>query len=157
MTHAQTRLIFGQTRYGRPSRFLGDLPKGVAEHKTTSSMVSSFRPRAGEAGDVPWRERFIDRPKVGWGVQTGPWSHPQAPPRALASEPGQQFVDHEFFDDTPEEAPSEVPIRRGSRVWHKQFGEGQVRAVENVGEPRVLAYFPGWGEKKILARFLKLA
>jgi hypothetical protein len=32
-----------------------------------------------------------------------------------------------------------------------------VRRVENLGEPAVVAFFPGWGEKKILARFLKRA
>ena len=36
------------------------------------------------------------------------------------------------------------------------FGGSQVRAsvlrIVSVGEPAVVAYFPGWGEKKILAR-----
>jgi DNA helicase-2/ATP-dependent DNA helicase PcrA len=144
MTHAQTRQIFGQTRYGRPSRFLGDLPKGVFEHKTTAAIGSP-------------RERYIDRAPA--SVAVGPWRHPQAVSftQPSAPEPGQQFVDHDFFDDAPDDGGSEVPLRRGSRVLHKQFGEGEVRAIENIGEPRVVAYFPGWGEKKILARFLKLA
>jgi DNA helicase-2/ATP-dependent DNA helicase PcrA len=50
-----------------------------------------------------------------------------------------------------------VPLRRGSRVRHERFGEGEVRRIETTGEPAVVAFFPGWGEKKILARFLKLA
>jgi hypothetical protein len=29
--------------------------------------------------------------------------------------------------------------------------------VLSMGEPAVVAFFPGWGEKKILARFLKPA
>jgi DNA helicase-2/ATP-dependent DNA helicase PcrA len=48
-------------------------------------------------------------------------------------------------------------LRRGSRVKHERFGEGQVVKLVSVGEPAVVAYFPGWGEKKILARFLKPA
>jgi hypothetical protein len=28
--------------------------------------------------------------------------------------------------------------------------------VMSVGEPAVVALFPGWGERKVLARFLKL-
>ena len=52
-----------------------------------------------------------------------------------------------------------VPLRRGSRVFHDRFGRGEVRSVgkSNMGEPSVVAFFPGWGERKILARFLKLA
>jgi len=46
-------------------------------------------------------------------------------------------------------------FQRGSRVKHARFGEGRVLSVADVGEPAVVAFFPGWGEKKILARFLK--
>ena len=46
-------------------------------------------------------------------------------------------------------------LRRGARVKHDRFGEGEVRSVTHAGEPAVVAFFPGWGEKKVLARFLK--
>jgi DNA helicase-2/ATP-dependent DNA helicase PcrA len=65
-------------------------------------------------------------------------------------------VDHEFFDDRSPET-TETALQRGSRVRHDRFGEGQVMRVVSVGEPAVVAFFPGWGEKKILARFLKPA
>jgi DNA helicase-2/ATP-dependent DNA helicase PcrA len=48
-------------------------------------------------------------------------------------------------------------LRRGTRVMHDRFGEGEVLQLVGVGEPAALVSFPGWGEKKILARFLKLA
>ena len=44
---------------------------------------------------------------------------------------------------------------RGARVRHDRFGEGEVLRIVSVGEPAVVAFFPGWGERKILARFLK--
>jgi DNA helicase-2/ATP-dependent DNA helicase PcrA len=50
-----------------------------------------------------------------------------------------------------------VQIRRGTKVLHKRFGEGEVRKVIELGEPAVIAFFPGWGEVKVLARFLQLA
>jgi DNA helicase-2/ATP-dependent DNA helicase PcrA len=65
-------------------------------------------------------------------------------------------VDREFFDDAASDA-ADMPLRRGSRVVHPRFGEGEVRRVEAAAEPMVVAFFPGWGEKKILARFLKPA
>src|SRR5262249_30207270 len=69
-------------------------------------------------------------------------------------EPGERFVDREFFDD--QAATEGAPLRPGSRVVHARFGEGEVRKVERSADPAVIAFFPGWGEKKILVRFLKI-
>jgi len=148
MTWADTRQIFGMTRWGRPSRFIGDLPADAVEQLAT---------KARGAGGL---ERFIDRAAGlgqrggGYVSPGGPWRHPQAnaeAPRAA----GERFVDKEFFADAPHEDDA-VPLRRGSRVLHARFGEGEVRRIESSSEPAVVAFFPGWGEKKILARFLKV-
>ncbi len=142
MTHTQMRQIFGTTRWNRPSRFLGEMPPGVAEQKATAAL-------AGEA-----RQRYVDR--TADAPPARPWNHPQMPGRAPspASEPGDRYVDHEFFDDRREDV-ADMPLRRGARVRHDRFGEGEVLRVVSVGEPAVVAFFPGWGERKILARFLK--
>jgi hypothetical protein len=66
-------------------------------------------------------------------------------------------VDKEFFDDGGAHEDSSLPIRRGSRVIHEQYGEGEVREVVLANEPRVIVDFRVWGEKKILARFLRRA
>ncbi len=167
MTHTQMRQIFGTTRWNRPSRFLGELPAGSFEHVATRAMAGESR-----------QARFVDRDVDAEPVMR-PWRHPQAPgaaprsspsspppslarasarPRDEASPPPDdgRYVDHEFFDDHPDDV-SDMPLRRGSRVQHVRFGEGEVRSVVSVGEPAVVAFFPGWGEKKILARFLKPA
>ncbi|MGD0526417.1 MAG: UvrD-helicase domain-containing protein [Polyangiaceae bacterium] len=147
MTHTQMRQIFGTTRWNRPSRFIGELPPGVAEHVTTRAMAGEARP-----------QRFVDRGPdrdVGGEAVMRPWRHPQAPP-ASAPDPGSRYVDHEFFDDRSDDV-TDMKMRRGARVRHDRFGEGQVVSVVSMGEPAVVAFFPGWGEKKILARFLKPA
>ncbi len=148
MTHTETRQIFGKTRWGRPSRFIGDLPRASTEHKGT--RASSVRV-----------ERFVDRAPPsggGYGSQSQ-WRHPQAAPVSTrpSADPGERFIDREFFADDHGAPESEIPLRRGARVRHDRFGEGEVRRIESSGEPAVVAFFPGWGEKKILARFLKLA
>jgi len=153
MIHTQMRQIFGTTRWNRPSRFLGELPAGVAEHGATPALAGS---------DVR-ASRFVDRVPDGAGARSDgpgaavrPWRHPQASAQPSAPEPGGRYVDHDFFDDRADDV-TEMPLRRGSRVVHARFGEGQVVRLVSVGEPAVVAFFPGWGEKKILARFLKLA
>jgi DNA helicase-2/ATP-dependent DNA helicase PcrA len=150
MTHTQMRQIFGTTRWNRPSRFLGELPRGVAEQAATRAM-------AGESRFQRYvdRDREVTRGRDGEEAVARPWKHPQAI-AAPAPDPGSRFVDHEFFDDRPDEV-TEMRLRRGARVKHDRFGEGEVVRVVSVGEPAVVAFFPGWGEKKILARFLKPA
>ena len=154
VTHVQARQIFGTTRWGRPSRFLADIPAEAARHSATPALANSAT------------ERFVDRMSsgragagAGYGSST-PWRHPQSGASAAPAaprEPGERYVDPEFFSDAPDDGDAEVPLGRGSRVVHSRFGEGEVRRLENLGEPAVVAFFPGWGEKKILARFLKRA
>ena len=151
MTHAGTRQIFGSTRYGKPSQFLAQIPKDSAVHKAT---------RAAGAG----APRFIDRSTPYGRPSREEWRHPfgGAPASVRAAplpprEPGERFVDKEFFDDGGVHDDSSLPIRRGSRVIHEQYGEGEVREVVPANEPRVIVDFRVWGEKKILARFLRRA
>ncbi len=153
MTHTQTRQIFGTTRWNRPSRFLGELPKGVAEHGMTAALAAGD----GRLGRYIDRDRELGREKTrepGRAPLGRPWEHPQAAPPSNAPEPGGRYVDREFFHDAADDV-THMALRRGSRVKHERFGEGQVMSVVSVGEPAVVAFFPGWGEKKILARFLR--
>lgn len=158
VTHTKQRQIFGMTRLGVPSRFIGDLPREAVEHLETSQARA-----VGSAG------RYVDR---GWGgestaptswrpprpQQSGAWRHPQAsaprPEAAPSREPGERFVDYD--GDAMDASDEAVALRRGMRVMHEKFGHGEVLKVVAVGEPAVVAFFPGWGEKKVLARFLKL-
>jgi len=150
MTHTQMRQIFGTTRWNRPSRFIGELPRDSFEHAATRAMAAE-----------PRTQRYVDREsqveQVARPARRGPepWRHPQAVD-APAPAPEGRYVDHEFFDDRGDDV-TEMPLRRGARVKHDRFGEGQVLRIVSVGEPAVVAFFPGWGEKKILARFLKPA
>ena len=49
-----------------------------------------------------------------------------------------------------------VAVRPGMTVVHERFGRGEVKKVVSLGEPAVVAFFPAWGEKKVLLRFLKM-
>jgi DNA helicase-2/ATP-dependent DNA helicase PcrA len=149
ITHVQRRQIFGTTRMGVPSRFIGNLPHESVVHRTTT----------------PPLQRYVDQPSYGghdvWpSTSSRPWSHPQAPglsasrPASVAVDPGEHFVDRAFFDESPSGIDETMPLGPGSPVLHKVFGRGQVRAVAGGSEPVVTAFFPGWGEKKVLVRFL---
>ncbi len=143
MTHTQMRQIFGTTRWNRPSRFLGGASRRQlrARRDTRDGLRRPDPPATSIA-------RSSASPSRVHGVTL------RSPPREPA--PEGRFVDHEFFDDRSHDV-TDMPLRRGARVQHARFGEGEVRSVVSMGEPAVVAFFPGWGEKKILARFLKPA
>jgi DNA helicase-2/ATP-dependent DNA helicase PcrA len=163
LTHARMRQIFGITRPGMPSRFISDLPEDLVDFHATPSL------RAAGSG------RYIDRtPRMPQYAPGGGHSfrHPQArgsdfpPPvsyrqeRARQNEryePGERYVDREDAHDAHDAHGEAVEIRRGTRVRHARFGVGEVKKVLELSEPAVLAFFPGWGEMKVLARFLTLA
>jgi DNA helicase-2/ATP-dependent DNA helicase PcrA len=151
VTYAETRQIFGTTRLGGPSPFLALMPKDAVAQKATPARGSSSL------------GRFMDRDAGFERNRGGPWQHPQSPRSGGASRvvgvdraPGERYVDREFFEDTSSADDAGLPLRRGSRVVHAQFGEGEVRSVVEASEPAVVVAFPGRGEKKILARFLRL-
>jgi DNA helicase II / ATP-dependent DNA helicase PcrA len=134
VTHARQRQIFGTTRLGTPSRFVRDLPEDAIEHLETAAA------RASSA-----HGRWIDREApTSWRPR--PQNDAPPPPRRhRPTTPGERFVEYE----------DGVELRRGSKVLHDRFGRGEVKEVTMSGEPAVIAFFPGWGEKKVLARFLK--
>jgi len=149
ITYAELRQIFGTTRLGGPSPFLRLLPADSVCQKSTAARGSSLQ------------GRFV-APERGTSQSATPWRHPQgggtaggaSPPRHA---PGERFVDREFFEDGGASGDGgELALRRGSRVVHAQFGEGEVRSVVQASEPAVVVAFPGRGEKKILARFLRI-
>lgn len=169
ITHTKQRQIFGITRLGVPSRFVGDMPSGAIEHLETPAARA-----AGGAGR--WIDRDGGTAPTSWRPRTSTasssWRHPQKGeevvenewgqgPRALQSsprsapatrEPGERFVD---YDSEPGGETEGVALRRGSKVEHQRFGRGEVMSVVSSSEPAVVAFFPGWGEKKVLLRYLK--
>ncbi len=134
LLHAGHRTLFGQLRFGRPSRFLLDLPR--ADVKLSLPGTADVGPRSFSSRP----ERDLDRgPRLAW---------PDAPPREqpkAAREPGERYVERDEGAD----------LRRGDRVRHKRFGVGRVIDVEEGAEPKIVAEFSGFGEMTILRRFLE--
>ncbi len=167
ITHTRQRQIFGNMRLGTPSRFVGDFPPDTVEHLETPAARA-----AGQQGR--WMDRSASSSSnsstqpTSWRVgarsspssSNGGWVHPQSlpqPPKparepTTSREPGERFVEYEPSEDSVEG----LTLQRGATVSHDKFGRGEVLKVVSVGEPAVVAFFPGWGEKKVLARFLKL-
>ena len=150
MTYARTRHIFGGVRGIGPSRFVQDVPAKVARHAATPAANAVQRFVGGPMfRDEPPRSR----PPFRHPQSRPAWGRDEAAPPASAPPQG-RWVDRSFFAD---EAPSfeSLEVRKGSRVWHERFGDGEVISVSQGPEPAVVAFFPGWGQRKVLAKYLK--
>jgi DNA helicase-2/ATP-dependent DNA helicase PcrA len=158
ITYAGRRAIFGQTRYGLVSRFIGDLPKSSIRHEVTPSLASLGGPRSGRGplsgprgGPLAEGGSFTPRPRE-------PWVHPQEraavsmrTPAGPARAPGERYVERDA--DTGAGGAFEI----GTRVEHKTFGVGTVISVDGGADPTVTVKFSGYAPKSIKGRFLRPA
>jgi DNA helicase-2/ATP-dependent DNA helicase PcrA len=77
--------------------------------------------------------------------------------RTMTGAGSESRVDRTAFDDLKysDAAPAAPTFRTGQVVEHARFGRGRVERVESGGESlAVVAKFPGFGSRKILAKFL---
>lgn len=175
ISHAGTRFLFGRTKYLSRSRFLDDIPEECCRLSGESRpKLSGFS--GGAFGQSSWGSRSVrDSFDAGAGISSG-WGATRArpsPPRAVeetspggrraarhieVARPHQEMVDEmpndDFFQESYDDADP-VIVRPGQKVRHKKFGRGIVERVEAGDKPTVVARFPGYGPKRIIAEFLE--
>ena len=132
LSHAQSRLLHGQTRYNLPSRFLEELPEACLKWLTPkhsermTPMQSAWsQPAWGRSGLSPQRERQVESAVV-------------VSKAAMATQ-------------------AEHGVRVGLAVFHNKFGEGKVLAIEGVGDDaRAQVAFSRHGTKWLALAVAKL-
>jgi len=125
--HASSRMLFGQTQYNPPSRFIGEIPD---EHLKCEGVGS-----AGFGGSAPGRGRGDRGGSVRWG---GGASRDGTP------EGGRVYGSGARVERTVEERPV---LAAGDVVDHKVFGRG---VVQSVSGDKVSITFPDGGTKNLL-------
>jgi DNA helicase-2/ATP-dependent DNA helicase PcrA len=68
LTHAQTRMLHGQTRYNVPSRFLDEIPAELLRRVNTVKTFGFATPKAAESAAAP---RFASSPPAAGGWRIG--------------------------------------------------------------------------------------
>jgi DNA helicase-2/ATP-dependent DNA helicase PcrA len=133
LSHAQTRLLHGQTRYNVRSRFFDELPESAL--KWITSARSSLAVTAGKA----------------------PYSGGYA---ASASQRHGDFGAYDSMRAGPSPARKEPPshgLKLGMQVFHTKFGEGTVLTLEGSGpDARAQINFPRHGVKWLALSVAKL-
>jgi DNA helicase II / ATP-dependent DNA helicase PcrA len=132
LSHSQTRMLHGQTRYNIKSRFFDELPEHALKWIT------------------PARSAFADAhtsPRNAW--QQPAWSNNDWQTKASALTP--------VVQKAPATTGPNAWVRSGVQVFHTKFGEGTVVGLEGVGDDaRAQVNFPRHGMKWLALSVAKL-
>jgi len=118
LSHSQTRMLHGQTRYNLKSRFFDELPDDALKwiSPKTSSFGSGFdvaiNSGAYQAYNTPPRGQFY----------TNNWGNFSSTDRVLHTPVPSQLQN-----------PNEQTLQVGMQVFHNKFGEGKVLTLEGSG------------------------
>ena len=131
LSHAQTRMLHGQTRYNVKSRFFDELPEASLKWLTPRQQgFGSYAPDSRATG------AYGSGARGPFGFKTESFASPPVPPR--------------------KEAPGHG-LRVGLAVFHGKFGEGKVLAIEGAGDDaRAQVHFPRHGTKWLALAVAKL-
>ncbi len=134
LSHSQTRMLHGQTRYNLKSRFFEELPESAL--------------------------KWITPKNQGFGTGVATHSGASGP---YSSRPGGKFAtDYSKYASTPAPVPAQKAapahgLRAGMKVFHAKFGEGTVQTLEGVGDDaRAQINFPRHGVKWLALSVAKL-
>ena len=132
LSHSQTRMLHGQTRFNLKSRFFEELPESALKWITPKSAAL----KAGYAINYDGGKQYNPLARGGFGTNFDQY--------AAAPVPEQK-------------APAAHGLRGGMRVFHAKFGEGTVQTLEGVGDDaRAQINFPRHGVKWLALSVAKL-
>ncbi len=128
LSHSQTRMLHGQTRYNMRSRFFDELPEQALKWLTPKRAGFGDMPSAATA----WSQRDFN-----------------APARPIPS--------HALPASVPRQSDTGHGLRVKMKVFHAKFGEGTVRVLEGTGaDARAQIDFPRHGTKWLALSVAKL-
>ena len=132
LSHSQTRMLHGQTRYNLKSRFFEELPESALKWITPKSAKSGV----GSAINYDGINQYNTLARSAFGTNFDNY--------AAAPVPEQK-------------TPAAHGLRGGMRVFHAKFGEGTVQTLEGVGDDaRAQINFPRHGTKWLALSVAKL-
>ena len=131
LSHSQTRMLHGQTRYNVKSRFFDELPQAALKWITPKQQgFGSFAPNSGA------NSPYSSSARGQFGFKSDTFANPPVPVQKAAPSHG---------------------LRAGMAVFHTKFGEGKVLAIEGTGDDaRAQVSFPRHGTKWLALSVAKL-
>ena len=149
MTAARQRMVNGETRYSKVSRFVDEIPDHLLDSNKLEPRLSSARSTADfDDSALPWGKPSARSAGVS---SFGPGNN------AYASKTSQPTSKPGFGKAFTVEKTASLNYKEGDRVSHIKFGEGQVMEIKDGGRDyEVTVNFDKAGVKKMFASFAKL-
>lgn len=177
MTSARQRMVNGETRYCKPSRFLEEVPTELLEEERLEPVLGSYGNRTqgsgvpGEAG-LPWnqngnaglagvfdkgRNAYASKTEQPAGSNTGRFASGQEGAGRKGAMGNTVPGKPSFGKAFTVLKPLSLDYKEGDRVKHMKFGEGTVKEIKDGGKDfEVTVVFDTAGQKKMFASFAKL-
>jgi len=141
ISYASQRMFYNQLSHNAPSRFLNEIPKRLLDDEWANKRRESFHDPAPMA--APMRQRPVRHQ-----VPAGPLGVPHVSGSALGI-PG---VQKGFVASPARSLGSQAMqnlFKKGDRVMHRKFGEGNVVGVTGAGsDARIQIEFTAYGIKE---------
>ena len=152
LSHSQTRMLHGQTRYNLRSRFFDELPEETLKWLSSTRMNSQKFENNNYKNDnyAPFN-------------LTNKWQKTlESSPEILKKISGNTYLENSSNQDQANahlrhNASAQVGWKSGDKVFHNKFGEGRVLQVEGAGnDARANINFPRYGAKWLALSIAKL-
>ena len=147
ITAARQRMINGETRYSKVSRFVEEIPSYLLDQEKLPSRLSPKKDSFNDSS-LPWGSYKKPAGVSSFGKPAGSAFSAYSSSKAPQPSFGKAF--------TVQKASS-LDYGVGDRVKHIKFGAGTVKSVKDGGKDfEVTVEFDGAGTKKMFASFAKL-
>ncbi len=174
LTAARQRMINGETRWSKPSRFINEIPSNLLD---TDKLQPAFgKSKQDDPGDfgLPWDQGSksgVSRFGMGYNAYASKTTSPPGNSGAgykNAKNSGTGGFGSSMQSLEPKKKPgfgktftvqkaASLAYKEGDRVKHAKFGEGTVKEiVDGARDYEVTVEFDKGGQKKMLAGFAKL-
>ena len=174
LTAARQRMINGETRWSKPSRFINEIPPNLLD---TDKLQPVFgKSKQDDPGDfgLPWDQGSksgVSRFGMGYNAYASKTTSPSGNSGAgykNAKNSGTGGFGSSMQSLEPKKKPgfgktftvqkaASLAYKEGDRVKHAKFGEGTVKEiVDGARDYEVTVEFDKGGQKKMLAGFAKL-
>jgi DNA helicase-2/ATP-dependent DNA helicase PcrA len=139
LSHSQTRMLHGQTRYNLKSRFFLELPESALKWITPKNPGFS----SGLGASSSWEKHSPSGKRSDWASSVFSGSAEQADQSPAATSQRNAAAAH--------------GLKNGTQVFHAKFGEGKVLMLEGSGDDaRAQINFPRHGVKWLALSVAKL-
>jgi DNA helicase II / ATP-dependent DNA helicase PcrA len=141
LSHSQTRMLHGQTRFNLKSRFFDELPEECLKYLTPKQAPL---PAGGSAVGFNrgWNNDYASNSGAGRAYSTGS---------------GGTFGSYSAPEKEVQRKEEPTGLRKGQKVFHAKFGEGTVLTLEGAGDDaRAQINFPRHGTKWLALSVAKL-